>query len=621
VFRDFVRNRWFPLADLALVCLSIVLWELQPHLSWRPLAIALLPWAVRLFAGRFPFRRTIFDLPLVIFLIMAAVGIWAAYNREIAWAKFWLLIGGLLLFYALAAQPEGNLWTLAGFLALVGFGVAVYFLLTHDWTDQPAKIEILNKAALWWMNIRPTIGLGGIHPNDAAGVMAIMTPFLIAFGGRVRKEKRVFLFIGMVGIGLVVLFAFLLTTSRGAWIALGTAMGIWLLWVLSGKFAHLFKVRREAVFSLALIFFFCLVVGLAIRYPGGLLGMANSLPGPESAGSRWALDQYTLDLIADYPFTGGGLGAFPGLFSQYILVIPVFYLPDGHNIFLDIALEQGVFGLFVFLAILVWSFWLVIARAGHEESQGHSSCLLRWAIFASLIVLSVHGLVEDWIYSDRGLPLLFFLPGLALASTTGYPHASWDDSWTVVPQVRSLSRPWKLSSALLLTIIFAASLFAIRYSPFPIRNSLLSTWYADLGAVQMSQIELANFPSGKWDDGSQVSALAPTEGLFQKALQLNPNNRTAHHRLGLIALLNRDFPTALAHLETAHDLDPAHRGIRKPLGYAYVWAGHPEGAAPLLATIPEARRELSIYVGWWKAQSRPDLSERAKEATQILENQ
>jgi tetratricopeptide (TPR) repeat protein len=230
----------------------------------------------------------------------------------------------------------------------------------------------------------------------------------------------------------------------------------------------------------------------------------------------------------------------------------------------------------------------------------------------------LQGFVHATLVATRAIPALLIPAGLALSGLENSHIASnpvrSDNSWSVVPRVRSLSRSWKLTSALFLATIFAASLFANR-------NSLLSTWYADLGAVQMSQVELADFPSGRWDDGSQIAALTPAENLFQKALQLNPNNRTAHHRLGLIALLNRDFPTALAHLQKAYHLDPSHRGIRKTLGYTYVWAGHPEQAARLLVDIPEAGQELSIYIRWWRAQSRPDLSARAKEATLILKNQ
>ena len=38
---------------------------------------------------------TSFEIPLALFLITAAVSVWSAYNQEIAFGKFWLIVGGL----------------------------------------------------------------------------------------------------------------------------------------------------------------------------------------------------------------------------------------------------------------------------------------------------------------------------------------------------------------------------------------------------------------------------------------------------------------------------------------------------------------------------------------------
>jgi hypothetical protein len=61
-----VENRWFALADLALVTLAGIGWALAPQLGWWLLPLAILPWVLRLAAGRFPFKRTrYFDLLLL----------------------------------------------------------------------------------------------------------------------------------------------------------------------------------------------------------------------------------------------------------------------------------------------------------------------------------------------------------------------------------------------------------------------------------------------------------------------------------------------------------------------------------------------------------------------------
>ena len=119
----------------------------------------------------------------------------------------------------------------------------------------------------------------------------------------------------------------------------------------------------------------------------------------------------------------------------------------------------------------------------------------------------------------------------------------------------------------------SAIVFGLLALLFSFRKPMQSIWYANLGSVEMARVELDGWPTGKWDDGSNVALLEPAEGLFHQALSFNPNNRTANHRLGLIAMLKRDFPTAISYLEPAYQIDLDHRGIRKSLGYSYLWSG------------------------------------------------
>ncbi len=141
--------------------------------------------------------------------------------------------------------------------------------------------------------------------------------------------------------------------------------------------------------------------------------------------------------------------------------------------------------------------------------------------------------------------------------------------------------------------------------------------YANLGAVRMVKVDLADWPEGGWVEG-RGAALQPAEAAFREALAWNPAQRTAHHRLGLIALDRRDFEAAVFHLEQALLASPTHRGLRKALAYAYLWAGRPESAVSLLQGLPEARAELANYAGWWRARGREDLATAAAEMAQAL---
>ncbi len=602
-----VYDRWFALAALGCAGVSAAWWYLQPQMGWRPLLLALAPWLIRLAAGLAPFQTTSLDLPLALFLATAAGSLWLSYNQQAAWAKYWLLIAAVLIFYALAAQPWRNLWTLAVLLGLLGLATALYFLLTHDWQLYPAKVAAVNRAGLRWMAVRPALNLDPIHPNVAAGLIEVLIPFPLAVGlrGWRRRERRRTNLAAIVFGGIVVgflLLTLLMTTSRGSWIALGIALGLWLLWGLSRAVASQLRQRPGVIFGFSFMALAVVALVFVATYPGGPLALANRLPGPPNAGSRVEIVSNTLRLVGDFSFIGAGLGAFPGAYSQYILMLPTFILGHSHDLFLDVTFEQGPLGLLALIIVLGGSLWLLYRQRLGEKRPRHWS-LLRWAVASSLVAMILHGMIDDPLYGSRAALFLFLLPGMAVAVTR---LNGWEEKRK--RQRRSASSPAATRPALVGAAVILVAIVIL----FLINDrAILADWYANLGAVEMARVELADWPTNEWDDGRNVAALAPAEALFNQALALDPENRTAHHRLGLIAMLRRDFATAIAHLETAYRLDPNHRGLRKALGYSYAWVGEFDKALTPLQPITEARQEMNIYTWWWAAQGRSDLAERA----------
>jgi tetratricopeptide (TPR) repeat protein len=136
----------------------------------------------------------------------------------------------------------------------------------------------------------------------------------------------------------------------------------------------------------------------------------------------------------------------------------------------------------------------------------------------------------------------------------------------------------------------------------------------------MTRAELRSWPARDWEHDIDEVQLAEAEVMFHRALQYDPQNHTAHHRLGLVALRDYNFQHAIEHLEQSYQAVRDHRGIQKNLGYAYVWAGQIVKAKPLLSTIEEAREEMRIYGGWWRSQGRDDLSENAFLMESMLRN-
>jgi hypothetical protein len=493
--------------------------------------------------------------------------------------------------------------------------VAGYFLLTHDWQAWPADIDLLTQLGRRWMNLRPPVSAPALHPNIVGGIIAVLFPPLVAITLYLHRKRSAKLLWLAVAVSVFVLFAFLFTSSRAAWISLSAALGIWLLWGLSHYIALAVRLNRKIVFIVTLAGIVGVSLWQLLSFPGGPSAVTASLPGPDNTTTRLELWRQAWRLAGDFPFTGGGLAAFAGLYSNYIRVIPFFLFGYSHNFFLDVLLEQGVLGLLSLVGVILGSAWLLLTRFGSESDPSRANNpgmrdertdihLFRWAVFASLMTMVLHGLVDDALYGNLGTPLLFSFPGMAVALSGDPDGVQHGLGISVVPS----------RGAIIIAVLFAVAGLA-----YLSRRVLLASWYTNLGAVEMARVELAGWPSNAWDDGRHVAALAPASDMFQRALSSNPENRTAQHRLGLVAMLRREYDDAVVHLEAAYDQDEGHRGIVKSLGYSYVWAGDLEKAVGQLAEIPEARDEMDVYSWWWGTQGRDDLAEQARSMVSRLD--
>lgn len=611
----FVEGRWFALIDLGLVLISGALWYGWPELNAWPLLLGMMPWGIRLAVGYTPVRQTPLNVPLLLFFLTALVGVWAAYDRDSALDKFWIIVSALLLFFALANQPRTNVWHIAGAFGFLGFTLACFFLFSHDWGTSPAKFEIINRVANQWMAVRPVNLPSTIHPNGAAGIMAMMTPFILA-GGVYSWRKRSTIIVVLAAIAsAVVMFGLWLTSSRGAWIALGVVFLCWLFWEGSGIIAKQNKIKQGVLFTLALFFVAFFSFEMIFISPGSL-DLLPSNSGNASLDSRQQLIRDTIYLIEDFPITGGGLGSFPGLYSQYILVVPFFNLVFSHNIFLDVALEQGVLGATALATVFLMTAYLLIRHLTQASCKDTLSDLLTLALLGGLGVLTIHGLVDDVVYGNRGSPLIFLFSGL----TMGLIHTKTppDSRESVTERLRSYIKRYlgQRSGG----FIFVGLLLLVIGSAFSLRGIVLGTWYSNLGAVGLARVELATWPMGEWAVTIAESELNSPEKNFQHALAHLPDQRTAYHRLGIIAMMRQDFTDAVSHLERAYTRDENHRGIKKALAYSYLWEGEFGDAEPLLADLPEAREELSVYVWWWGTKGRSDLSIIAERMLMMLDD-
>jgi O-antigen ligase len=610
--QQLVNHRWFALADLILVFTYAAAVTIFPQLGGWLIILLLVPLGIRLASGNIAYRSTSLYFILALIAVTAGIGIWAAYDQRAAWEKFWIIIGSILIFSILINQPKANLGVVVSLVGLLGVIIAIIFLLNNDWTNQSSDLGVIERAGDWIMALQLSFGDITIRPNYVGGLLAIIFPLAAAAGIHNiivgDTTKAVF----SIAIGIVIILGLFLTSSRGAWLALFLGLGAWLLWRASQLLAGKTKPSQTGILILVFSLVIITSIWILATYQGGAVGLTELLPGLPSGESRLNLALNTAKLIGDYPFTGGGLQSFPGLYSQYIMVTPYFLFAYSHNFYLDVILEQGFAGGLAILAVIVGGALVAIKQYKYKQ-KGSLSFLLIEAVVVSTLIILVHGFVDDPLYGETGTPLLLLIPGIALILVNEYPKIGSDDA-TIGDGRPNLSTAFRRKKYLLPSIVIILLIIVF----FGYRKFILSSWNANLGAVEMSRSELQNWPQNKWNENPDVSSLEASESLFITSIEYSPNQRTSWHRLGLISMQRRDFSSAQVELEVAFQIDPAHRGIRKSLGYAYVWGNKLDQAERVLEGITEAKSEMEVYTWWWDENDRSDLSNQADELAQLL---
>ena len=590
----------FALVEFVCVLICCIAMGANPKLSWYPLLLAGLPLIIRIAWPNAPLRFRVVDFLIFGFLVTAFIGLWAAYDSGPAYQKFYLLVGAVLLYYSLSHQPTQNLWQIAIILGVFGIIPTGIYLLNASWAASPADFGIINQLGQRWMEIRPTLnfhsGFGTelFHANVVGGINAILLPISMVAsihywhsGKKYLAGFSAFLFL-LLGFGLFI------SSSRAGWVA--TVIGFLVFGLLNSQKLNGFLRKNE--FILILVPAIIIILGIFAPHPLANIFTNSTIPITEvdSFNSRLRIAKQTYYLIGDFPFTGGGLGSFPGLYSQYILVIPYFLFSYSHNLYLDLALEQGLAGLALFVSITLLSANLLKSRLTQADQP---QTLLVTGVYASLIIFLLHGFVGAPLYNTEwGLPLLFVIPGFSIAMADSRPK--------VAVSLRNQV------TIILAGIAFAAVLLIAFLKP------LGAIWYADIGAVQMAKLELADWPTGQWNEISNPLPYREVEESFRKALSNQADNRTANQRLGVILMAEQNFQDAASYLERSHFSAPGHRGIKKSLGYCYTWLGRFDEAKPLLVQIPEAQAEMDTYSWWWQTQGRDDLAGNAAIMSKLL---
>jgi len=524
------------------------------------------------------------DLPLALFLLSAAFGVWPAYDRSQCWSTLIALSVGCLLYILVSRLAVSRHWwrAIATIIVFASVLLSLYFVTQYGHFGYPEKIRAIDRLGALIGKVVPPVGEWTPTTNSVATFLegVIFLAAALAFTG----EKLVWRIGAAIGAGLIGL-ALLMSASRGAWLAVVVASALWaaLHWRPARTAA-----TAGAITALGLVIY--VIVQGDITALGDIPIINRTLAPMFIRPDRLEVYRGSVYLIQDFPLTGIGLGGqFAMVYSKYALLIQHAFLTYSHNLYLEVWLEQGLPGI---------SAWLWLMAALYQAARTHAKSgadLLYQSTWIGLTAVFVHGISDARQYVSLWCWFPFFgLLGLNAAIILRRIAA--------VPKRRRWVIPAGVVGVFL--IIVAISL-----------HPLTATWRANLGCILQARGDLLE----SLNDRQRATLRQQAEDHYQRAIQIAPHDRTAQQRLGLILVDKAQFREGVEHLEIAWQADPKNTTTHKGLGLAYVWVGDLEKAQPLLQNVPDIVYELNIWGGWRYTQGQVEQSLNAYRMSLLLE--
>jgi len=410
------------LIGIALVGLGVVWQNVFPASpwGWAAMAAGLL---VGIVARQICPARTPLDAPALLLALMGGVSLWATAFPETTWAQVARLWSGLVGCYAVLwwANSRARLTWMAYGLVAAGAGLALLSFVMVRWSQ--TKLFLIPETLYTPF---PLLASDAVHPNTMASAMVLLLPLPLALLtspldktnslARYRWLRPAMLAIATLLMGGVLL----LTKSRGGYLA-AAAGTLALLW-LSG--------RRKLALALLVV---CVIVG------GWLLGFSGSgettselldqSVDPSTMAFRLNVWRTALWMLADFPFTGVGMGTFNDVAA---LLYPFYETqnPGTHNVYLQAGVDLGLPGLIAYLAFLGLIVWMGRQAARDFEKAGPSGLrAVAVSCLSGMIALLVHGLVDNTTWNTRAA----FLPWLVMGTLAALYRCARDTECAVEP--------------------------------------------------------------------------------------------------------------------------------------------------------------------------------------------
>ena len=498
-------------------------------------------WIVRMISERkFVFRRTILDIPLLIFIASQLISTIFSMDPRTSWLGYYSRFNGgmfsvicyALLYWAYVSNLDrkSTLITIRYFLASAVL-VSVYGILEHFGIDK----------RLWVQDVQSRVFSTLGQPNWLAAWIVALIPITWAIA-ILNKTKKIIPYLLSVLFFVVLLF----TGSRSGLLGFAAADGIFWLYVLA-KFKKKF-IKPFVICNLAFVIL-CLIFGTEVT-PGiyrlithssnqqinqsAPSGTALETGGTESGTIRQIVWKGALQVWLHYPVFGTGVETFA---YSYYLYRPAehnltsewdFIYNKAHNEFLNMAANSGTFGLLSYLVLIGFTIYIFI------KNRKDLLAISLFSGYMGLLVTNFFG------FSVVPTELEFFL----------FPAIAVSLAISEKPSVVSKTKNKTVQKILIFITLIATGYLLI---------TIVNYWRADYLYAQGRSYNSIKRPDIATKYLTQAIGLEPAEPLYREEL--------ASSYVSLALTLNQQKDTndanqfasaATSEIEKAESLSPAN---------------------------------------------------------------
>ena len=358
-------------------------------------------------------RRTKIDLPIWLFVILAAASCVPSVYKYASMLEMSRLIAVVGLFYLAVNNFDRYLVVRFSTLiiliatAISFFGFGQYFLnLNHS----------------WWAHDR-FLSSTFVNHNHFAGYLELAFPLAVGLVlGLKRKDVssdfKYLVFKFLLSLAIIIMgIAFILSQSRAGWASLLVALVI----------MNIILIKKKALTKLSLIIFLVLILVSVIYVYVGHDAVATRLRTVEEINQESFLEgrhkiwEGAINMIKKYPLVGTGIGTFVWAMPAFRpegLNVRAFY---AHNDYLHMMAEMGVLA----LPLMLWIIFSTIALGIRGRTKENSDKKNKFELMDGIILgcaigilsLTLHGLVDFNFHITSNVFLMAAFAGLIMRRT------------------------------------------------------------------------------------------------------------------------------------------------------------------------------------------------------------